>query len=290
MARIMIIGRGLIAAELVKELRPHHEVTVCSVLQFHEYYMQHKFCDHKKCMEPDDLAIICCSPKETNAVIDRLDKRTKILDTSYNYRTDSEWVYGLRELYPHSLVGADRVANAGCIATGVMLLLKPLRPIQATREQFLVNVSCGASAGGAMMLQEARKGKLPEEYMKMSEYDHPHVPEIKKHLEMVPYANVVIIPKIVSAVDHGMRVEIMLWGQNYFDVLNLYHHDYNNNKNIDIVRDFQYIPVTVENAHKATIYVNKVAGGVMVTCTFDNLRYAGVDNIKRNINMMLNLN
>lgn len=294
MARIMIIGRGLIATELVKELRPHHEVTVCSVLQFHEYYMQHKSCNHEKCMEPDDLAIICCAPKDTAAVVERLDKRTKIIDTSYIYRTDPEWVYGLHEISGDKLIGADRVANAGCIATGVMLLLNPLRYTPNFGYNFLVNVTCGASAGGAMLLDEARKGKLPEEYMKLPDDNlpHPHVPEIKKYLDIQPtYFNVVIVPKIVSGVDQGMRVDIMLWSKPYDSVLNPYINAYRNNKNIDIIQEVGYIAVDDGvGSDKAKIYVNEVSGGTMVTCTFDNLRYAGVDNIKRNIEMMLNLN
>src|SRR3990170_1110864 len=59
----------------------------------------------------------------------RKDPATRVIDTSTERRVAEGWTYGLPELAPgqrDTIARARRVANPGCYATGVILLLRPL--------------------------------------------------------------------------------------------------------------------------------------------------------------------
>jgi N-acetyl-gamma-glutamyl-phosphate reductase len=54
-----------------------------------------------------------------------------IVDISFDHRLDDSWAYGLPELRRDELVGATRIANPGCYATAMELVLAPLMDITA---------------------------------------------------------------------------------------------------------------------------------------------------------------
>jgi N-acetyl-gamma-glutamyl-phosphate reductase len=50
---------------------------------------------------------------------------TVIVDISADHRFDDEWVYGLPELHRDKISGARRIANPGCYATALQLVIAP---------------------------------------------------------------------------------------------------------------------------------------------------------------------
>lgn len=50
---------------------------------------------------------------------------TVIVDISADHRFDDEWVYGLPELNRDKIAGARRIANPGCYATALQLVIAP---------------------------------------------------------------------------------------------------------------------------------------------------------------------
>jgi N-acetyl-gamma-glutamyl-phosphate reductase len=58
--------------------------------------------------------------------IERCDAADLIVDLSTDHRFDERWVYGLPEVRRAALVGARRIANPGCYATGAQLALYPV--------------------------------------------------------------------------------------------------------------------------------------------------------------------
>lgn len=58
--------------------------------------------------------------------IDALSPATVIVDISFDHRLDDGWVYGLPELNRDKVQGARRVANPGCYATVLQLVVAPL--------------------------------------------------------------------------------------------------------------------------------------------------------------------
>lgn len=58
--------------------------------------------------------------------IERCDPGDLIVDLSTDHRFDARWVYGLPEVKREAIVGARRIANPGCYATGAQLALYPV--------------------------------------------------------------------------------------------------------------------------------------------------------------------
>lgn len=58
--------------------------------------------------------------------IDDAHPEAVIVDLGADYRFDDHWVYGLPELNREALLGAERIANPGCYATGAQLALAPI--------------------------------------------------------------------------------------------------------------------------------------------------------------------
>lgn len=57
--------------------------------------------------------------------VDALDPDTVIVDISADHRFDDQWVYGLPELNRDKVGGARRIANPGCYATALQLVIAP---------------------------------------------------------------------------------------------------------------------------------------------------------------------
>lgn len=57
--------------------------------------------------------------------VDALSDETVIVDISADHRFADDWVYGLPELFRDKIEGARRIANPGCYATAMQLVLAP---------------------------------------------------------------------------------------------------------------------------------------------------------------------
>jgi N-acetyl-gamma-glutamyl-phosphate reductase len=57
--------------------------------------------------------------------VDATPTETVIVDISADHRFDDEWVYGLPELNRDTIAGARRIANPGCYATALQLVIAP---------------------------------------------------------------------------------------------------------------------------------------------------------------------
>src|SRR5690242_3985562 len=76
-----------------------------------------------------DVAILCLPDDAAREVAAwAAGSRTRLIDASTAHRVSGEWVYGLPELAPGQradVCQARRVANPGCYASAVILLLRP---------------------------------------------------------------------------------------------------------------------------------------------------------------------
>lgn len=87
---------------------------------------------HFENVAPEDLAT-----RELDAVFlalpdgvggpwaDALAPDTVVVDISADHRFDESWVYGLPELWRDKIAGARRIANPGCYATALQLVISP---------------------------------------------------------------------------------------------------------------------------------------------------------------------
>lgn len=265
MNKVKIIGNGLIAG-LINEHYTKHQTGVVLT----------------DSLEDCRLVVLCCKPNDTLRELELLPKHVKILDTSYLHRCSEGWIYGYRGVQKSCLSGASKVANAGCIATGANLLLSPLD----VSEHVSINVSCGVSTGGNRLVHKytEQSDKLVS---KSCIKDHPHIAEIRKTTRLNNRFKISIAPRIIPSLYSGMFVEIVLFDVEFQDVVESYEATYD--QEVLLFKNQKEVSFSELDKFLPKLYVNQLGQSVKVSCLYDNLYYAGVFNIARNISLMLEL-
>lgn len=145
------------------------------------------------------------------------DSAVRILDASTAHRVNEDWVFGLPELAPgqrERIARAQRVANPGCYASAVILLVRPLIDAGLITADMALSIHAlsGYSGGGRALIErweDPGRGLLELPYQAPYSIGkvHKHIPEIMRH------SGLRVEPQFLPSVGPfrcGMRVEIML--------------------------------------------------------------------------------
>ncbi len=105
-----------------------------------------------------------------------------VVDISFDHRLDDDWAYGLPELGRDRLHGATRIANPGCYATAIELVLAPLVEI-VSGVPAVFGVS-GYSGAGSTPSPRNDIERLEDNLMPYKLIGHNHEKEAAHHLGM----------------------------------------------------------------------------------------------------------
>lgn len=178
-----------------------------------------KDADARKQALRDATIVLLCLPDDAakDAAAWLADSPVRILDASTAHRVSEGWVYGLPELVSgqrERIATAPRVANPGCYASAVVLLVRPLvdAGLIASDSALSIHALSGYSGGGRSLIErweDPKRGllKLAHEAPYSINKVHKHIPEIMRHgaLSAEPH----FLPS-VGPFRCGMRVAIMI--------------------------------------------------------------------------------
>jgi N-acetyl-gamma-glutamyl-phosphate reductase len=172
----------------------------------------------QRALREANIVLLCLPDDAAKEVASWLaDSSVRILDASTAHRVSEGWVYGLPELVAGQrdrIARAKRVANPGCYASAVILLVRPLvdAGLMAPDTAFSIHALSGYSGGGRSLIErweDPNRGllRLPHEAPYSISKLHKHIPEI------VRYGGLSTEPQFLPAVGPfrcGMRVQVTL--------------------------------------------------------------------------------
>ena len=172
----------------------------------------------KKALQDASIVLLCLPDDAAREAATWLaDSPVRILDASTAHRVADGWVYGLPELIGgqrEQIAKAKRVANPGCYASAVVLLVRPLidARLLAPETPLSIHALSGYSGGGRALIERWEDPKrilanLPHEAPYSIGKLHKHIPEIMRHGGLA--AEPQFLPN-VGPFRCGMRVEIMI--------------------------------------------------------------------------------
>ncbi len=133
--------------------------------------------------EKVDVIFLCMGHGESSKFLEEneLDKATKIIDLSQDYRLDDDKVYGLPELNREAIKGADFVANPGCFATAIQLALLPLAHNGTLKEVHVSGVT-GSTGAGQNPSKTTHFSWRDSNISTYKAFEHQHMAEVTKSL------------------------------------------------------------------------------------------------------------
>lgn len=137
-----------------------------------------------------DIVFLCLPDEASKQSVSLIsNNNTKVIDASTAFRTNPEWIYGLPELSKNQrelIKNSKRVANPGCHATGVNIVLYPLIKEGIISPDYPINSYSltGYSGGGRKLIEKYETSEVTQKLMSPQVYalslKHKHLPEMQK--------------------------------------------------------------------------------------------------------------
>lgn len=151
--------------------------------------------DHDTVANESDIVFLCLPHKAAQEVAPTFLDKTKLIDFSADFRLNDketyeryyniphqheellngQFVYGLPEIYRDDIAKADAVANPGCFALLVQLLLLPFKDNMSGADVIAIS---GTSGGGRSARDPVDHPALSQNIRSYLVNQHRHVPEI----------------------------------------------------------------------------------------------------------------
>ena len=196
----------------------------------------------KKSINESDITFLCLPDDAAKESVSFLENdKTVIIDTSTAHRTNSDWLYGFKEVindFDSKIKTAKKIAVPGCHASGFIALVKPLIDNKIIDSKTLLTCTSitGYSGGGKKMIEEYENEnssillKSPRQYALGQTHKHLKEMSIISGLDNPP----AFMP-IVAPFYSGMEVSVPLFksqllnGKSRQDIIDLYKKIYNSN-------------------------------------------------------------
>jgi N-acetyl-gamma-glutamyl-phosphate reductase/acetylglutamate kinase len=236
-----------------------------------------------------------CKPFVDSLISDHTPK--VILDLSADYRFDSNWHYGLPELYNgrqklSSLKGSSHIliSNPGCYATGAQLGIAPLQSKSLISGLPTVFGVSGYSGAGTKPSPNNDPKVLADNMIPYSLTDHMHEKEVSYHLGR----RIAFIPHVASWFQGiSLTLSIPLTQKiTKESILDIYKDFYANESLIEVTQEIPHVKMI--SGHHGVLLggfkVNSYGDRVVLVSCIDNLLKGAATQALANINLACGFN
>ena len=163
-----------------------------------------------------DVAFLCLPDAASREAVSLVNNPgTCLIDASTAHRTEPGWAFGLPELAPGQrdlLRSSKRIANPGCHASALILLIRPLVDAGLVLRELPLSATSitGYSGGGKSMIAQYEAGgdaKLLSPRPYALPLSHKHLPEMKAHTGLL---HAPLFMPIVGNFYKGLAVSVPL--------------------------------------------------------------------------------
>lgn len=109
-----------------------------------------------------------------------------VIDLSNDHRLNSEWTYGLPEVYRDAIKASKKIANPGCFATTIELGLLRLGEHNQLNEHVVVTATTGSTGAGQAPSPTTHFSWRANNLSVYKAFTHQHLAEIEMVLGMRP--------------------------------------------------------------------------------------------------------
>lgn len=222
------------------------------------------------------------------SVIERRRPETVIVDLSADHRFDEEWAYGQPERFGDQLVGARRIANPGCYATGAQLALAPLLDeLAGTPAVFGVS---GYSGAGKKPSRKNDPEVLRDNLLPYKLVEHIHEREVSHHIgreiRLLPH-----VAPFFRGISLTLAIEL-LHGRSERELLALYREYFAGNPLIEACSGIPEVS-QVRGSHRLMVGGFSVSERnpceVSLVAVLDNLLKGAATQAVQNLNLAFGL-
>ncbi len=200
------------------------------------------------------------------------------------------FVYGFTEVQREALAGARLVANPGCFATGMLLLLYPLAQAGLLSAPVCLTGITGSSGSGRSPITTTHHPERAQNLRAYKALVHQHLLEVEWFLNRGsgPDIEIHFVPQS-APITRGIFTTLFLPGQGVARVREVYDRFYGKEALIDVVGGSPDLR-TVQTTPRSVVGVDGAPGrGTVVFSTIDNLGKGAASQAIQNLNCVLGL-
>ena len=207
-----------------------------------------------------------------------------------------EAVYGLPEFYRESISKAQLVANTGCYACLVQLMLRPLLAFPGgaralALDSIVVDAKSGASGAGKKLTENLLFCELAENFAPYASSGHRHIAEIKESLQSLGGSDwdMVFLPHLIPMIQ-GMQASAYITIREQLDFQQIYADFYADEFFVNVLPAGQH-PQTnaVRGSNQCLLALSSQNGRLIVMGVLDNLGKGACGQAVQNANLLLGI-
>ncbi|MDR1723051.1 MAG: N-acetyl-gamma-glutamyl-phosphate reductase [Tannerella sp.] len=304
----IIGGAGYTAGELIRLLLNHPEVELVFVnsssnagnrlTSVHEGLYGETDMSFTSNLPLDEIDILffCTAHGDTRKFLEAhpVPDDLKIIDLSQDYRIASpthEFVYGLPEVNRRAICKARYVANPGCFATCIQLALLPLAKHLMLTNDIHVNAITGSTGAGVKPSSTSHFSWRNNNISIYKPFEHQHLAEIRQTLIQLQKSfnsEIDFIP-VRGDFARGIFATAYMDCKIELDEIRRIYDDYYDDHSFTFMTSENPDLKQVVNTNKCLLYLEKIAGKILIVSIIDNLLKGASGQAVHNMNLMFNL-
>lgn len=243
----------------------------------------------------EDVIFLCMGHGESSKWMKShaISENTIVIDLSLDHRySHPEFVYGLPEANSDAICKSKRIANPGCFATVIQLMLLPLCGNNILNNTVNIAATTGSTGAGQSLSATSHFTWRSNNHSAYKELTHQHLFEIGETLSKKNNGIKTEINIIPQRGSFTRGIHAVAWIKApelpADDLVNMYHDYYSNAPFAVITNEAPDVKLVV-NTNKCFIHVHCTDGHIVITGVIDNLLKGASGQAVQNMNIALGL-